>query len=82
MRRLPLPAQDQYRVDSRDAWESNSGSSFSFVYRPRVFRQRLSVASHRSQSLLGPARRGEPHADGVHGTAYSGIDMSMPALGE
>ncbi|WP_294559120.1 hypothetical protein [uncultured Mailhella sp.] len=30
----PFLAQDQYRIDSRDAWESDSGSSFSFVYRP------------------------------------------------
>ena len=30
----PFLAQDQYRVDSRDAWESENGSSFSFVYRP------------------------------------------------
>ena len=30
----PFLAQDVHRVDSRDAWESDSGSSFSFVYRP------------------------------------------------
>ena len=30
----PFLPQDQYRVDSRDAWENESGSSFSFVYRP------------------------------------------------
>lgn len=30
----PFLAQEQQRIDSRDAWESESGSSFSFVYRP------------------------------------------------
>lgn len=30
----PFLAQEQQRVDSRDAWENETGSSFSFVYRP------------------------------------------------
>lgn len=30
----PFLPQDKYRVDSRDAWESENGSRFSFVYRP------------------------------------------------
>lgn len=30
----PFLPQDQHRVDSRDAWESENGSRFSFVYRP------------------------------------------------
>ena len=41
----PFLAQDQYRVDSRDAWESENGSSFSFVYRPafkgEIYRWRI-----------------------------------------
>lgn len=41
----PFLAQEQQRVDSRDAWESDSGSAFSFVYRPvfpgRAYRWRL-----------------------------------------
>lgn len=41
----PFLAQDQYRVDSRDAWENEGGSTFSFVYRPvfpgSVYRWRL-----------------------------------------
>ncbi|MBQ4616023.1 MAG: hypothetical protein IJB29_04850 [Mailhella sp.] len=30
----PFVPQDQYRIDSRDAWESESGSQFTVVYRP------------------------------------------------
>jgi hypothetical protein len=30
----PFLAQDQHRIDARDAWESENGSSFLFVYRP------------------------------------------------
>lgn len=30
----PFVPQDQYRIDARDAWESESGSKFSVVYRP------------------------------------------------
>lgn len=41
----PFLAQDQYRIDARDAWENNSGSAFSFVYRPvfpgTIYRWRL-----------------------------------------
>ena len=41
----PFLPQDQYRVDSRDAWESENGSRFSFVYRPvfpaELYRWRL-----------------------------------------
>ena len=30
----PFLAQEQQRIDARDAWESETGSSFSFVHRP------------------------------------------------
>lgn len=30
----PFVPQDQYRIDARDAWESENGSGFSVVYRP------------------------------------------------
>lgn len=30
----PFVPQDQYRIDGRDAWESENGSRFSVVYRP------------------------------------------------
>lgn len=30
----PFVPQDQFRIDARDAWESENGSRFSVVYRP------------------------------------------------
>ena len=30
----PFLAQEQYRIDSREAWESENGNSFRFAYRP------------------------------------------------
>ena len=78
---FPFLPQDQYRVDSRDAWESNSGSSFSFVYRP-VF----SGSAYRWRLIGHNLYSGLPDVvspmQTVFMDGYSGIDMSMPALGE
>lgn len=41
----PFLAQEQYRIDSRDAWESENGNAFRFAYRPvfsaAVYRWRI-----------------------------------------
>ena len=41
----PFLAQEQYRVESRDAWESENGNAFRFAYRPvypaEIYRWRL-----------------------------------------
>ena len=73
----PFLAQDQHRVDARDAWENETGSSFSFVYRPvfpgRVYRWRLT--GHNLYSGL-------PDVVSPMQTVFMDGSLSMPALGE
>lgn len=76
----PFLAQEQHRVDSRDAWESENGSAFSFVYRPvfpgNVYRWRL--IGHNLYSglpdVVSPMQT--VFMDGVSGA------LSMPGIGE
>lgn len=77
----PFLPQDQYRVDSRDAWENASGSSFSFVYRPvfsgSVYRWRLTGHNLYSglPDVVSPMQT-------VFMDGSSGEKTSMSGLGE
>ena len=77
----PFLPQDQYRVDSRDAWESASGSSFSFVYRPvfpgSAYRWRLT--GHNLYSGLPPV---VSPMQTVFMDGTLGGPLSVPGIGE
>lgn len=77
----PFLAQDQYRVDSRDAWESENGSTFSFVYRP-VF----SGSAYRWRLTGHNLYSGLPDVVSPMQTVFTdnslGGTLSVPGLGE
>ena len=77
----PFLAQEQHRVDSRDAWENETGSAFSFVYRPvfpgSAYRWRL--IGHNIYS--GPPDVvSDMQTVFMEGSSYGAI--SMPGVGE
>ena len=77
----PFLAQEQHRVDSRDAWENETGSAFSFVYRPvfpgSAYRWRL--IGHNIYSGL-PDVVSDMQTVFMEGSSYGAI--SMPGVGE
>ena len=77
----PFLAQEQVRIDSRDAWENETGSAFSVVYRP-VFpgsAYRWRVMGHNVYSGL-PDVVSPVQTVFMEGSPYGGI--SMPGFGE
>lgn len=77
----PFLAQEQHRIDSRDAWENETGSSFSFVYRPvfpgTAYRWRL--VGHNLYSGL-PDVVSPIQTVFMEGSVYG--DLAMPEYGE
>lgn len=78
----PFLPQDQYRVDSRDAWENDTGSSFSFVYRPvfpgSAYRWRL--IGHNLYSGLSPVESPMQTVFMDGSSLYEAV--SLPEVGE
>lgn len=73
----PFVPQDQYRIDSRDAWESENGSKFSVVYRP-IFAAdlyRWRIVGHNVYSGIPPVVSDVA----VVGTESALIEQGIPA---